>query len=240
MGVSLLGCRAVFCQTTDMRRVALLLLLALSPAGVRCAGNDFGRDPEATYFQDYPDLKPITLKVLKVTAVYADRTRNAVIKNFLPDESVELLAYAPQTLFVKNSRSGYEGWVPAENLSVPPPADLEKLRALVAEDKKITDAIKNKEVIPGMNFAQVQAALGKPNSKTFREDENGRFDKWSYVDYEVQYQTQYQNQPYYNAATRSYFNNPVQVQVAIKVPVGSINVEFRKGRVTAFENVKNQ
>ncbi|MDD5261087.1 MAG: hypothetical protein PHD76_04485 [Methylacidiphilales bacterium] len=205
----------------------------LSLALTAAAGDkDFGRDPEAIYFSDLGDQKPIILKVEKVVGVYADRNLSAYMRNFQAGDDVQLLAYNPDAYFVRHLKSGYEGWVAKENLSKIDKDQLDTLLARVEEERKFADAIKRKEVLPGMTFDHVKAALGKPTSKTFRQDENGRFDKWSYIDYE----TRYVSQPYFDSRQGAYVNLPV----AIKVAVGSLNVEFKSGRVTAIERTRDK
>jgi hypothetical protein len=80
-----------------------------------------------------------------------------------------------------------------------------------------------------MSFDQVRAALGKPDSTSFRQDENSRTDQWSYLTYE----TRYQQQLVSDAFGRAYFQN-----IPVRVAVGRLNLEFKDGCVTSIEKTQ--
>ncbi|MDR0532504.1 MAG: hypothetical protein LBH01_00960 [Verrucomicrobiales bacterium] len=218
-----------------MTRVLWLLALwSLIPCLTSLAADDdktFGRDPDAIYLVDYPDQAPIVLKVLNSpTRVYGDKMLSVQLKTFVADDTVQLLAYTPKVYYVRNYKTNYEGWVSARDISPINQDQLNNLQASVEWNKKVQESIKRKEVIPGMTPDQVRAALGKPDTTSFRQDENGRMDKWSYITYE----TQYRQQLVTDAWGRNFYQS-----IPYKVPVGSLNVEFKNNYVTALEKVQN-
>ncbi|MEM6822303.1 MAG: hypothetical protein AAF558_10225 [Verrucomicrobiota bacterium] len=188
------------------------------------------RDPDALYFDGLAGKTLIILEVKKATAVYATRTRNAYLRNFSVGDKVELVAYHPETFLVRESKSSFEGWVPAENLTPPDPEKIEEIQALLEEEKKYSAAIKEKKVISGMIPEHVRKVLGKPDETAFRTDENGRSDVWTYIEYD----SVYQNRDYRDPTTGQVFYRRVRV----KVPVSEKVVEFTNGRVTAIEKVR--
>ncbi|NJK92177.1 MAG: hypothetical protein HC904_10310 [Blastochloris sp.] len=72
-----------------------------------------------------------------------------------------------------------------------------------------------------MSFDHVQSSLGKPSNKSFRSDEKGRLDIWSYVDYERRTE--------FRQAIDPLTRKVVQIPFTVKVPVGSLNIEFKTG-----------
>lgn len=185
------------------------------------------RDPEAVYLDRISDLPPIILKVQTIAPVYASRSLTAHTANLIPGDEVRLLAHHPNAYLVRALRGRTEGWVRPSHLSEPPPESLKLLFAAIEEENRYQAAIKNKKVIAGMTFDHVLKALGKPDSESFREDEHGRFDLWSYIKYE----TRIEQQPYYD----TYAQRTLIRYVTVKVPVGSTNIEFKEGRVTAVQ-----
>ena len=215
-----------------VRGLCLACLFQLTASGLGIDNKNAIRDPEVIYLPESTSEKAFVLKVLKATAVYADRTRQAYMKNFSEGEQVQLLALGPDSYYVRNTRTGYEGWVQKDTLSAIDKAQLNAVLSQAAEEEKFATAIRKKEILPGMNFDQVKAALGKPGIQTFRQDENGRSDKWSYVDYDIRYE----NQTSYDAVRGVYINTAVPIKVA----VGSLDIEFRGGRVTAIERTRDK
>jgi hypothetical protein len=209
-------------------RNALTALLAVALLGLslQATAADL-RDPDAVYLTGIPGLKPIELTVTQTTAVYANRTRGAHLKNFLKGEKVHLVAYDPQTLLVKNVKTQYEGWVPAENLSELDAAELDSAIARAEEDAKYREAMKEKKVLAGMTLNQVKESLGKPDEAAFRTDANGRTDVWSYIEYDTIYQDKIVTDP---------LSGQRQIRrVRTKIPTAEKTIEFTNGRVTAIE-----
>jgi hypothetical protein len=211
-------------ETAQFLLPALALFLAQSLASADL------RDPEAVYLDRISGLPPIILKVQTTAPVYASRSLTAHTANFIPGDEVRLLAHHPNAFLVRAQRGRTEGWVRPTLLSEPPPESLKLLFAAIEEENRYQTAIQNKEVIAGMAFDHVLKALGKPDRKSFREDEHGRFDLWSYIEYE----TRIEQQPYFDTyAQRTLIRN-----VRVKVPAGSTEIEFKEGRVTAVQRTE--
>jgi hypothetical protein len=207
------------------KSVGYLFLLLFCTSSVNA---QFDLDPEVFYLKAE---KTQILKAKSATPVYANRQLQPFVKSFIQGEELELMAYHPKALLVKNTRTGYEGWVEPSYVSDVDPQWISRLKAEAEEAKIFDEAIKDEEVLPGMSFEHVQKALGKPTNKTFRSDEKGRLDIWAYVDFERR--TEYRQAV--DPATRQLVN----VAYVVKVQVGSLNVEFKNGRVSALERTRD-
>jgi hypothetical protein len=212
-----------------LKKGRLLLPLISLCFGLSLAVADL-RDPEAVYLDRISDLPPIILKVQTTAPVFASRSLTAHTANLIPGDEVRLLAHHPSAYLVRALRGRTEGWVSPTHLSEPPPESLKLLFAAIEEENRYQTAIQNKEVIAGMTFDHVLKALGKPDRKSFREDEHGRFDLWSYIEYE----TRTEQQPYYD----TYAQRTLIRYIRVKVPVGSTEIEFKEGRVTAVQRTE--
>lgn len=211
-------------------RWVFLALLSGSLSWAQAQDNSL-RDPEALYLDGVSGMAPVVLKVQALTPVYATRNLTAHVGNFVANEEVILVAHHADSYLVRAKTGKLEGWVSPKNVSAPDPAIIKTLRAAVEEELRYQNAIQKKEVISGMTFEHVLKALGKPDNKSFREDENGRFDLWSYIAYD----TQIEQRPYRNPLTGQIYMETVRV----KVPVGSLDVEFKGGRVSAVEKKRD-
>ncbi|MDX6766053.1 MAG: hypothetical protein SFU85_04615 [Candidatus Methylacidiphilales bacterium] len=189
------------------------------------------RDPEALYLEGVPGLSPIILKVLGPTPVYATRSLSAHVGNLVEGDEVRLVAHHPESFFVRLQKGKMEGWVDPKFIQPPPSEMIEQARAIVEQESVFQASIKKKEVLPGMTFDHVQKALGKPDTRTFRVDDSGRIDVWSFVDYE----TVIEQRPYRDPLTGQVFYQSVRV----KIPVGSLEVEFKEGHVNAVERQRD-
>lgn len=211
-------------------RWVFLALLSGSLSWAQAQDNSL-RDPEALYLDGVSGMAPVVLKVQALTPVYATRNLTAHVGNFVANEEVILVAHHTDSYLIRAKTGKLEGWVSPKNVSAPDPAIIKTLRAAVEEELRYQNAIQKKEVISGMTFEHVLKALGKPDNKSFREDENGRFDLWSYIAYD----TQIEQRPYRNPLTGQIYMETVRV----KVPVGSLDVEFKGGRVSAVEKKRD-
>jgi len=184
-------------------------------------------DPEATYFDKIPGIKPIELEVAKVTAVYANRNRNGYFTNFAAGDRVQLLAYNEKTSLVKHLKSQKTGWVPVQNLSEIDESLLSSVTAQAAEQKKYQAAIEERKVLAGMTLDQVRESLGKPDEAAFRTDTSGRTDVWSYFEYK----SVFREENYRDRTTGQLLVRRFRE----KVPESETSIEFLNGRVTAIE-----
>lgn len=203
----------------------LALLAAAAPAEAASL-----KDPAAVYFDDLKGFDPVLLKATTTTPVYASRTLNAHVGNLLAGDEVRLLAHSDSAYLIRATRGKPEGWVRPDALTAVDPSILKTLRQAVEEEARYKEAIRKKDVLPGMTFEHVLASLGQPDKKSFREDENGRFDIWSYVTYDTVVEWRY--------VRDQYTGRLVQQPVRVKVPVGSLDIEFKSGRVSALEQTE--
>lgn len=187
------------------------------------------RDGEAIYLDRLAGIAPLELTAQTTTAVYANRGLSAHVGNIVAGDRVRVLAYHPEVMLVRSLRGRPEGWVPAHTLSPVDPARLDPILAAAEEERQFAEAIEKKEVLAGMRFDHVSRALGRPDRRSFREDETGRLDVWSYLEYE----TRVEQQPYFDP----YVGRTVFRYIRVKVPIGSTDIEFRDGRVTAVQRV---
>ena len=209
-------------------RNSLLFLFSFSFfASFSLKAADRIQDPEAIYLTSLPSQKPLLLKIQETTGVYATRTFQARLRNFTDGTEVQLIAYSPKSYLVKNPKTKHEGWVKSIHIEKIDPKVLEKLLAEAKEEQTFQEAIKNKEVLAGMTFEHVKKALGKPSEKSFRQDENGRYDQWSYIEYKSTSEVR----PIQNPQTGEIFYQSHRV----KIPVGSLDIEFKNGRVSAIQ-----
>lgn len=210
---------------------AWFLTCSLTLAAITPAETNRLRDKEAVYLTDAPDYKPITLKVTKLSGVYARRSLNGHVRNVLQGEEVHLIAYHPDAYFIREVSTGKTGWVSAKDLEPVDKKVIDGLMATIEERKRILEAIREHEVLPGMNTSQVQASLGKPTETSFRIDENGRVDLWKFIEYDRSYETQLSTDAY----GRTFYR-----QVPVLVPESELQVEFKEGIVTAIQKKKIQ
>lgn len=202
--------------------LSFILIFSSAFAGIE-------QDPESFYLR--PDHN-ITLTAIRATAVYGTRSLMPLLKTFPQDTQVRLIAYHPNALLIRDIKSGYEGWVLPDDWTEIDPKLISQIEAEAKEELSFKDAIKNEEVLPGMSFEHVMAALGKPTTKSFRSDEKGRFDIWTY--------TEFQRVTQYRQIVNPTTGRLESVPYTVKVPVGSMNVEFKSGRVSATERTQNQ
>ncbi len=204
-----------------------LISCGLTQAAIAPREDNRLRDKEAVYLTDVPDYQPIELKVKKLSGVYARRSLSGHVRNVLPGEQVHLIAYHPDAYFIREISTGKNGWVSAGHLEPVDKKVIDGLLAIIEEHKRISEAIRKHEVLPGMNTSQVKASLGEPTETSFRIDENGRVDVWKFIKYDRQYETEISTDPY----TGKYY----QRRVPILVPESELQVEFKEGTVTAIQ-----
>jgi hypothetical protein len=209
-------------------RVFLLALIGFT--GVLQAQSPGLRDPEAFYVEGLPGVDAIILKIEGLTPVYATRNLTAHVGNFIAGEEVILIAHHPDSYLVRARKAKLEGWVSPQTISPIDPLLLKEAQIALEDEKRYQEGIKKREVIAGMTYDHVLKAIGKPENKSFRQDETGRYDRWSYVEYD----TIIEQRPYRDVYTGQLLYQSVRV----KIPVGSLDIEFTQGRVSALERTQ--
>jgi|GEM_PF-834189 len=216
------------------RFVVVLLAFAtiLSPAWAL-------RYADALYLEDVKDYPPIILTVEKPTTIFSDKFLKGGLLNAMVGEKVKLLAVSDSAYEVTSTKGRFIGWTDPENLTALKPDTLKEIKARIDEDRMYQEAIRKKQVIPGMTPAYVQAALGKPNKITSRKDESGSFEVWSYIVTEPIYETV--TIPHViPLANGRYIDQPsVEQRKVGDREVSSTSIEFKNGRVSAIENTEN-
>jgi len=216
----------------SLRTIGLFLWLVVYLGGpLFLQGADL-RDSESLYVDRLPGMEAPVLSIKKTTAVYASRSLNGHLRNFVAGDSVLLVAYHPDAYLVRHRASGFEGWVASDAVEGITNEFLESARALEKEAKRYQQAIEKEEVIAGMDFDQVVKAIGDPDEKAFRSDADGRVDLWTYIEYRTAYET-------------ISYRDPATGQLSLrrmrrKVPDTRLTVEFTSGRVTAVEKATVQ
>jgi len=185
------------------------------------------RDREAVYLVDLPDYQPLILKVEKLSGVYATRSLNGHVRNVIPGEKVELIAYHPDAYFIKEVGTGSDGWVASKDLSSVSQEKLDLLMAQVEEMERIEKAIDENQVIPGMSLEHVERSLGKPTETAFRQDSSGRTDIWKYIEYKRDYETELSRDRLTGRIVRR--------TIPIQIPVNELSVEFKERLVVGIE-----
>ncbi|MES2310026.1 MAG: hypothetical protein V4507_14320 [Verrucomicrobiota bacterium] len=188
------------------------------------------RDPDVLYFEGKPNSFPIQ-KIERLTPVFTDKDLRSLIQNLLPSTTVRVIGWHSQGWLIQlvDPTTTLEGWVTPEAIKVVTPEDLQKYRDQIERKKTLQEAISDKKVIPGMTLEEVRRAMGKPQQVFFREDEKGKTETWSYIRYENIPQIQW---------GRDLYGNMVQTTVMLRVPKGEIKVEFKEGKVVAYEEKK--
>jgi len=188
------------------------------------------RDPESVYLEDDPEAKPVLLKVTELSGVYATRSLNGHVRNVLPGEKVQLVAYHPDAYFIREPKSKKDGWVRATSFESVDPNMIKEIEENIESQIKMAEAIKNHQVLAGMTFAQVRASLDEPEETAFRVDPKGRIDTWTYIEYERTYTFEW-NQDFFTGRL-------FRQRVAVDRPLRELSVEFQNGVVIAYEQKK--
>ncbi|MEM9398985.1 MAG: hypothetical protein AAF984_02145 [Verrucomicrobiota bacterium] len=206
-----------------------LLFLSVHTASSKMKA--IARDSESIYLEDIPGLDPIFLKITKLTGLYGERLLQFLTRNVIQGSEVELIAYHKDAYLIRTTSPSYEGWVSTNDITPLGEDIIERINAEMKQQQKFAAAIKQKNVIPGMNFDQVKKVLGRPTSESFRVDATGRMDTWSYVEYK----NEYESRRLFDSYTGRYYYQTY----TIKVPVGTLDVEFLDGTVVALERYKD-
>ncbi|MEM9444147.1 MAG: hypothetical protein AAGA18_02230 [Verrucomicrobiota bacterium] len=210
-----------------MRQAFLLVMFSLLSSCLLAIDKNFGRDPEAIYLEDLTGLGEVLITPRVNTGIYARRNLQIFLANLLKNQKAILLAYNKDSYYVQIPNKNTKGWVDPDDLE---PLDKE-LIIQIAEKyenyKKFESALAEKRVIPGMTLVQVKKMLGKPDKESFRVEASGRYDSYSYITYEKKVRYQKVRDPFSNRLiTTSYVE---------KIPVGSLNIQFKEGEVVSLE-----
>jgi hypothetical protein len=189
------------------------------------------RDPAVLYFdQTLPE--PFEAKLLQATDVFSGKDLSLRLATLPAGYKVKLVGLDQDLCLIQTqyqSNTVY-GWIELKNIPPLDPQMVDAARKNQAFRDAVTQAIKDRKVIEGMTLNDVQQSLGRPTRTSFRKEEKGRIDTWSYITYE--------NIPQYTYG-RNALGQIVQLVTYVKVPVGETTIEFSDGRVTAIEQHKS-
>lgn len=185
------------------------------------------REEGAVYVTDFI-AEPVRLRVLEPTQIYFDRKESRYLGTLRAGQEVELQAISDTTYRVRGqARQGQVvGWVNPQYLDGMPEGMAEGLMASAERKKLVDELIARNEVALGMLEEEVEASLGRPQKKTSRLDETGRFDVWQYVRYERVPQ---------QVRTLDAYGRPIFRTIYVQVPVGELSVIFENNLVQALE-----
>ncbi len=185
------------------------------------------KEDGAVYVEELLD-RPLTVQVVKPTAVYSNLTAERWLGNLLPGRKAELLAISEKAYRVRGQakQGQVAGWV-SKSAIEGIDADTEKKLVLFYERQLLVqDLIANNQVALGMTVPEVQASLGKPDARNSMVDKEGRKDVLEYISYERVPQTSY---------ARDRFGQLIQTTVYIKVPTGKVSLSFENELVASIE-----
>ncbi|MEM1059542.1 MAG: hypothetical protein AAGK14_09865 [Verrucomicrobiota bacterium] len=204
-----------------------LLTAWLSVAPALWSMPDALKEKGVLYFDDNLP-SPLDVTMAKAAYLHADRSLNTPRIALAKDHPVRLVGMAPEGFYIRGTSTGgrpAEGWVGADVIAVDPQI-LEQAQAQQQQRDRIKEAIAAKQVIEGMTLDDVQAALGKPETISFRQENGQRIDTWRYITYERVPETQ---------TSVNSFGQLVNRTVYVRRAVGTLTVDFREGIVRGLE-----
>lgn len=202
------------------------------------------REPGAIYLSDFGE-KPLKVALARPAPSYFDigMTRYAGTLRF--PQVVQAEAFAQDACRVRGNaqQGGVAAWIPYNELQGLPENFLANLQK--AEDRRIQveALIAQNEVAIGMTIEEVGRSLGKPQKKTKRADKDGTTQTWEFIKYDLVPQTAYApgttqtvipgkpGKPGGVVTQSGYYAQTVYV----KVPVGTLKVDFKDGIVEALD-----
>ncbi len=211
------------------------ILMILSLFGVKfIAGNSFEslRDPDVLYFpgklSEFPNIK-----LERLTPLFTEKDLRSLLRNLPAGSAARVLGWHSQGWLIQSleSSNSWEGWVSAESVQTISEKDLQCYRQQIEEMKRVEVAIQEKSILPGMTEEEVRQSLGKPKESSFRIDEKGKTMIWSYIRYEEVPEIR---------NGRDIYGRTIQVTTMIRIPRGERRVEFKEGKVVAYEEKKIQ
>lgn len=188
------------------------------------------QDPSVLYLDENLPT-PITVALTDTITIYSEKELKNPNATLAAGQTVQVIGYIPTAFLLSGTFRGnkVEGWVDPKDIPPVDPKLINQAMMQKAHREEVAKAIKAHQVVEGMSFDEVKKSLGKPSQTSFRKDENGRVDAWTYTTYESLPQYSYELNSLGQYVQRVYY---------IKVPVGQLKVEFKDGSVTAFEETK--
>ena len=212
----------------------LVGLLSLTPAAaqlrVRRSTTKLPVEPGTIHVEDML-IRPVILKILVDTPIYANATMDRATGSMAPGTLVKLVGFSDTAYRVRGrARHGdTSGWVRMADALSPDPNLLPNLKKLHERQTQVEALIAEHQIALGMTSEEVMASMGKPSRKTSKLSAAGKDEKFEYIVYE--------RVPQYNTSFDA-FGRPFQSVTYLKVETGSLSVNFKNSIVETIEETK--
>jgi hypothetical protein len=200
---------------------------AASPLRAQLSNSRLVQEPGAVYLEDLLDA-PLKVKITTPAAVYSNLSADRWLGNLVAGREAELLAISDKAYRVRAraTQGQVAGWVSKSAVEGVDAEMEKKLIRFYDRQVLVQDLIANRQVAMGMTVAEVEASLGKPDTRSSKVDQQGRKDTLGYITYERVPQT---------SVTYDRFGRPFQSITYIKVPTGKLSLNFENDLVSSIE-----
>lgn len=213
------------------RLVGLLCLIpASAQLSVKRATSKLPVEPGTVHVEDML-TRPVILKILVDTPIYANSTMDRATGSMAPGTLVKLVGFSDLAYRVRGrARHGdTSGWVRMTDALSPDPNLLPNLKKMHERQMQVEALIAEHQIALGMTSEEVMASMGKPSRKTSKLSAAGKDERFEYIVYE--------RVPQYNTSFDA-FGRPFQTVTYLKVETGSLSVNFKNSIVETIEETK--
>lgn len=228
-----------------MRLALAVLLLAAS----FCPAGPIAREPGVIYLSDFA-IKDPRFPLTGPANCYFDVNMKRFAGTLRFPQRVQLDAVSPTGMYrVRGNarQGGVAAWIEPRFLDGVPDDLVTKLRAAEERRKQVDELIAANEVAIGMTLDEVGRSLGKPQKRSSTTNREGSTQSFEYIRYKLVPQTVYTpayaqtvlgirpdpRRPLETVVVRSGYGLNAST-IYVKVPVGTINVEFLNGIVESI------
>lgn len=225
-----------------------LLLAALFFPAACLASGPIVREQGAIYLSDF-NLPPVRLSLVAEAPCYFELDARRYAGTLRFPQSVKLDAVAPDGMLrVRGNarQGGVAAWIDPKFVEGMPPDFIANLRKADERRAQVEQLIAQNEVAIGMTPDEVGRSLGKPQKRSTRTGRDGSTQVFEYIKYKLIPQTVFT--PSYASTITGYTPQSgkkletVVVRsgygastVFIKVPVGTVTVNFLNGVAESIE-----
>lgn len=190
------------------------------------------RYPEVAYLDEL-GVSPLQLKVRQRTSLSMSRDLSRSIAFLAKGQPVTLVGWAEQMYYVDTriSTGRARGWVRADAIEAPTEKFLKELRFHQERRERHRALIARQEIAIGMNRAEVEESLGKPDRKQTLQTPDGLVEHWMYITY--RYVPHYDRQSDDRGRLR-------QTVTYRRVPTGHRIVQFVGAEVATIEEDREE
>jgi len=221
-------------NTLSLALVSACCLLSLPQASAQLTtkrnGSKLPVEPGTVHVEDVL-TKPVLLKILTDTPIFANATMDRATGSMAPGTLVKLVGFSDTAFRVRGrARHGdTSGWVRMADVLSPDPNLVPNLKKMHERQIQVEALIAEHQIALGMTSEEVLAAMGKPSRKTSKLSASGKDEKFDYVVYD--------RVPQYNTSFDA-FGRPFQTVTYLKVETGSLSVNFKNSIVDTIEETK--